>query len=161
MPSCIYATLPVICLLAFISSFKILACSLKMNLCPLSISGLSAGTVFSFFCRKDWRNTEGCPGGLKQSGHFLQHLSSVGSKGKECLQCKRSSIDPWVGKIPWRSDRLPAPVFLPGEFHGQRNLKGYSPWGCKELDRTQQLQLFSTLFLQCTKAYSTHHHISP
>ena len=28
-------------------------------------------------------------------------------------------------------------VFLPGEFHGQRNLVGYSPWGCKELDMTE------------------------
>ena len=31
------------------------------------------------------------------------------------------------------------PVFLPGEFHGQRSLVGYSPWGCKELDMTEQL----------------------
>ena len=27
-------------------------------------------------------------------------------------------FDPWVGKIPWRRDRLPTPVFWPGEFHG-------------------------------------------
>ena len=26
------------------------------------------------------------------------------------------------------------PLFLPGEFHGQRTLKGYSPWGPKESD---------------------------
>ena len=38
-------------------------------------------------------------------------------------------FDPWVGKIAWRRDRLPTPVFLPGEFHGQRSLAGYSPWG--------------------------------
>ena len=31
------------------------------------------------------------------------------------------------------------PVFLPGEFHGQRSLASYSPWGCKELDMTEQL----------------------
>ena len=29
------------------------------------------------------------------------------------------------------------PVFLPGEFHGQRSLAGYSPWGHKELDITE------------------------
>ena len=29
---------------------------------------------------------------------------------------------------------LPTPVFLPGEFHGQKSLEGYSPWGCKDLD---------------------------
>ena len=31
------------------------------------------------------------------------------------------------------------PVFLPGEFHGQRSLVGYSPWDHKELDTTKQL----------------------
>ena len=48
---------------------------------------------------------------------------------------------PGVGKILWRRDRLPTPVFLPGEFHGQRNLAGYSPWGCKKLDTTEWLSL--------------------
>ena len=36
---------------------------------------------------------------------------------------------PWVGKIPWRRQWQPTPVFLPGKFHGQRSLVGYSPWG--------------------------------
>ena len=37
----------------------------------------------------------------------------------------------WVGKIPWRRKWPPAPVFSPGESHGQRSLAGYSPWGRK------------------------------
>ena len=37
-----------------------------------------------------------------------------------------------VWKIPWRRERLPTPVFWPGEFHGL-----YSPWGEKELDMTK------------------------
>ena len=37
-------------------------------------------------------------------------------------------FDPWVEKIPWRRERLPTPVFWPGESHGL-----YSPWGHKEL----------------------------
>ena len=32
-------------------------------------------------------------------------------------------------------------MFWPGEFHGQRSLAGYSPWGCKELDITERLSL--------------------
>ena len=32
--------------------------------------------------------------------------------------CRRPGFDPWVGKIPWRRERLPTPVFWPGEFHG-------------------------------------------
>ena len=39
----------------------------------------------------------------------------------------------------WRREWLPTPVFLPGESHGQRSLVGYSPWGHKELDMTEQL----------------------
>ena len=35
----------------------------------------------------------------------------------------------------------PTPVFLPGESHGQRSLVGYSPWGRKESDTTEQLIL--------------------
>ena len=42
------------------------------------------------------------------------------------LQCRRPRFDPWVGKIPWRRQRLLTPVFWPGEFHGL-----YSPWGCR------------------------------
>ena len=38
------------------------------------------------------------------------------------LQCGRPGFNPWVGKIPWRREQLPTPVFLLGEFHGQRNL---------------------------------------
>ena len=38
-------------------------------------------------------------------------------------------FDPWVRKIPWRREWLPTPLFLPGEFHGQKSLAGYSPWG--------------------------------
>ena len=44
-------------------------------------------------------------------------------------------------KDPWRRKWQPTPVFLPGEFHGQRSLAGYSPWGRKESDTTEQLTL--------------------
>ena len=50
-----------------------------------------------------------------------------------------TGFDPWIGKIPWRREWLPTPVFWPGEFHGQRRLEGYGPWGCKEADTTEWL----------------------
>ena len=53
-----------------------------------------------------------------------------------------------VGKILWKRKWLPTPVFFPGEFHGQRSLAGYSPWGCKELDTTEQLTLSLSLFME-------------
>ena len=37
---------------------------------------------------------------------------------------------------PWRRKWQPTPEYLPGQFHGQRSLVGYSPWDCKELDTT-------------------------
>ena len=49
-----------------------------------------------------------------------------GSDGKEsaCNAEDWGSV-PGLGKIPWRKGWLPTPVFLPGEFHGQRSLVGY------------------------------------
>ena len=45
-------------------------------------------------------------------------------------------MDPWVGKIPCRRERLPTPVFWPEELHGL-----YSLWGHKESDTTERLSL--------------------
>ena len=44
----------------------------------------------------------------------------------------------WVRKIPWRWEWQFIPVFLPGEFHGQRSLVGYSPWYPKESDMIER-----------------------
>ena len=49
-----------------------------------------------------------------------------------CLQCGRPGFDPCIGRIPWRRAWKLTPVFLPVESHGQRNLVGYSPRGCKK-----------------------------
>ena len=62
--------------------------------------------------------------------------------GKEstCVQeTGRQGFNAWVGKILWRKKWQPASVFLPGKFHGQRSLVVYSPWGCKDMDMTEQL----------------------
>ena len=57
------------------------------------------------------------------------------SKESAC-QCRRGGLDPWVRNIPWRRKWQPTLVFLPGKSHGQRNLVGYTPWGCREPDTT-------------------------
>ena len=56
------------------------------------------------------------------------------SAGKESSY---NTGDSWVGKISWRRERLPTPIFWPGEFHAL-----YSPWGHKESDATEQLCFF-------------------
>ena len=43
----------------------------------------------------------------------------------------------WVGKSLWIRKWQPTPVFLPKESYGQKTLADYSPWGCKELDWTE------------------------
>ena len=40
---------------------------------------------------------------------------------------------------PLKREWQPTPVFLPGEYHGQRNLADYRPWGCKESNTTERL----------------------
>ena len=57
----------------------------------------------------------------------------------------RHEFDPWVGKIPWRREWQPTPVFLAGEFHGQRRRVSYSPWGHKESDTTEYTRTHGTL----------------
>ena len=53
----------------------------------------------------------------------------------------------WVRSLGWedpleKGERLPTPVFWPGEFQGL-----YSPWGCKEMDTTERLSLSGTYHL--------------
>ena len=59
--------------------------------------------------------------------------------GKEfACQCTRREFDPSVRKAPWRREYQPTPVFLPGEFHGERRLVGCSPWDHRELVTTKR-----------------------
>ena len=50
-----------------------------------------------------------------------------GASGKEpacqCRRHKRHRFSPWIGKISWRREWQPTPVFLLGESHGQRSLR--------------------------------------
>ena len=58
-----------------------------------------------------------------------------GSDGEKKSACNAAR------KIPWRKEWLPILVFLPGEFHGQRRLEGYSP---QKSDTTDRLTLFTS-----------------
>ena len=88
-------------------------------------------TIFHFIkhcckCCKEWW--------AKITSWFTSVPSRLGSPTlwlrwqRICLQGRRHGFDHWVRKIPWRKERLPTPVFLPGEIHGQRSLEGYSLW---------------------------------
>ena len=64
----------------------------------------------------------------------------------QCRRHKRPGFDPWVRKIPWRRKWQPSLVLLPGKFHGQRSLAGYSPWSHKESDMTEHTHTLSKPF---------------
>ena len=87
---------------------------------------------------------ESLPIGIKQKSKELrasQLVLVVNYPPANAGNQKRLRFNSWARKIPWRRKWQPTPVFLPAESHGQRNLAGYSPWGSKESDMTEQLLL--------------------
>ena len=69
---------------------------------------------------------------LKFGAIFTLGVSGTGCPIQEqCNELRKTTCPIWRRK--WQ----PTPVFLPGEFHGQRGLVGCSPWGHRELDMTE------------------------
>ena len=71
------------------------------------------------------------------SGFF--GVSLVAQTVKNLPAMQETQFHPWVRKISWRREWQPSPLFLPGEFREQRRLAGYSPWGYRDSDITEQL----------------------
>ena len=113
---------------------------------PEAPSSWLCGCRFEASLREDW----GFPGSSvgKKSACNAKDPSSIPGWGRLAgegigypLQCSWASLvaqlvknplamqDPWVGKIPWRRERLPPPVFWPGEFYGLYNPRGQCPRG--------------------------------
>ena len=55
------------------------------------------------------------------------------------LAMQESQVQSLGQEDPLEKGMAITPVFLLGEFHGEKSLVGYSPWGHKELDTTEQL----------------------
>ena len=62
----------------------------------------------------------------------MKGSSLVAQMVKNLLAMQEHGFNPWVWKIPRRREWQPTSEFLPGEFHGLRNLAPYSPGGHKE-----------------------------
>ena len=77
--------------------------------------------------------------GVAQSRTRLKQLSS--SSG---------SIAHLNQQDPWRREWQPTPVFLPGESHGQRSMAGYSPWGHRESDTAEHLNMLTIFSVSYT-----------
>ena len=78
--------------------------------------------------------------------------SRSGKESMKAVYCHPAYLI-YMQSISWKWQ--PTPVFLPGEFHGQRSLAGYRPWGCKESGMTEHLSLTHSHPAKCQPGWST------
>ena len=76
-----------------------------------------------------------CPPLLELASLVAQQIK----KPSATQETQESPVRSLGWDYPWRREWQPTPVFLPGEYHGQRSLVGYSPQGHKELGMTEWL----------------------
>ena len=80
-------------------------------------------------------------------GQLVKNLPAMGGPG----------FNLWVGRIPWKREQLPIPIFWPGEFHGefhgQRSLAGYSPWSWKSQTQLSDFHFTSLLFTSSSSTF--------
>ena len=83
---------------------------------------------------------------------FPLFLSFPGGSDNKESTCNAGDLGliPGLGRSPGEREWLPTSVFLPGEFHRQRSLAGYSPPGHKESDITERLTLHTTKDFEVT-----------
>ena len=107
------------------SSAEEVLLSLRFNLNIISsLKHSPALIIISFSCSHVW---------------YLPHPKGFPS-GKESAAMHETQVLSLVGKIPWRREWPPIPVFLPGKSCGQKSLAGYSSRRCKESDMTERLK---------------------
>ena len=133
----------------FFFTFCVSSCFLSLSTFLL-LSTLLQNVFFKLFILYWWLhegrqiNFHPRPSGVYQKHELLYsndveaprnkaHQGRPGGSGGKASACNSGNLGsyPWVGKIPWRREWLPTPVFLPGEFHGQVSLAAYSPQGYK------------------------------
>ena len=96
------------------------------------------------------RDTSLIPGSGRSAGEGISYplqfswASLVAQLVKNLPVMQETWVNPWIRKIPWRRERLPTPVFWPGDFHGL-----YSPWGHKELDRLNNFHFLTARLFNC------------
>ena len=93
----------------------------RRSILTIDLSNLSIVFFLSLLSRK------------RSSFYLKEELYDFSLASKLSPLCKRHGFNPWLWKIPWRRAWQLTPVFLPGEFHAQKSLVGYSPWGHKRV----------------------------
>ena len=87
----------------------------------------------------------------------MDPLVPAGFPGGSVVKNSPAKQETWVRSLgqedPLEREMATHSRFLPGKSHGQRNLAGCSPWGCKESDTTERLSSSSSMI--CAKAPET------
>ena len=74
----------------------------------------------------------------------------------QCGRHRRHGFDPWVGKIPWKNEWQPPPIFWPWEFHGQRCYSGLQSMGSKRLGHGWACMQIHVSIIFLEKEMATH-----
>ena len=78
--------------------------------------------------------------------HIYMGLPRWLSSKESICQCRRYSFYSWVRKIPLEEEMATHFSILAEKFHGQNSLEGYSLWGRKESDTTEQLSTYTHIW---------------
>ena len=94
-------------------------------------------------CRRPNNNNNNNGAQLKTKDLYNVNCSYPDGSGSRESACNAGDLGSilGLGRSPGEANGNPLQLFLPGEFHGQRSLVGYSPWGGKELATTEQVTL--------------------
>ena len=96
----------------------------------------SCGHLYHSFCLQSKECTIEIEGQTRWTCYKCSSSNKAGKLSENSSEVKKGRITPSQVKLVfmsrWSRKWQPTSVFLPGEFHGQRSLEGYTLWGCQE-----------------------------
>ena len=119
---------------------------------PFQVQYVSIGLICSRTAGSQWRLSSSPHSGVQSNSPTPVEHSIVNSTSLLAQTVKHLPTvqETWVQSLG-QEDPLEKEmathssihaVFMPGKSHGLRSLVGYSPWGCRESDMTEQLTLW-------------------
>ena len=123
------------------STHRLLSCELSKMWTCICMSSHVNQLMFLAYTVKCMHPPQTGGGGDSVTLQYSVGFPKWGSGKESACRCRRLRFNPWVRKSPWCRKWQLTPEFLPGKFHGQRSLEGYSPWVRQESDITEWLSM--------------------